>query len=71
MLGKEMARKLEQSSRLIKDPVINDYINQIGQKIVRNSDAKVPFTIKVIAIHLRGSSSASSMRRERTAAAWK
>ena len=47
-LGKEMARKLEQSSRLIKDSVINDYINQIGQKIVRNSDAKVPFTIKVI-----------------------
>jgi predicted Zn-dependent protease len=48
ILGKRMAGQVERSSRLIKDPVITEYINQIGQKIVRNSDAKVPFTIKVI-----------------------
>jgi predicted Zn-dependent protease len=48
MLGKQMADQVEQSSRLIKDPLITEYINRIGQNIVRNSDAKVPFTIKVI-----------------------
>jgi predicted Zn-dependent protease len=41
---------LSRSSRnkLLKDPVINEYINRVGQNIVRNSDSKVPFTIKVI-----------------------
>lgn len=47
-LGHELALELEQNVRLVKDPVISDYVNQIGQAIVRNSDAKVPFTIKVI-----------------------
>ena len=34
--------------KLVQDPVINEYVNRIGQNLVRNSDAKVPFTIKVI-----------------------
>jgi beta-barrel assembly-enhancing protease len=48
VLGRELAAEIETQSRLITDPVINEYVNRIGQVIVRNSDAKVPFTIKVV-----------------------
>jgi beta-barrel assembly-enhancing protease len=47
-LGKQLAQEVERSSKLIDDPVINEYVNRVGQNLVRNSDAKVPFTIKVI-----------------------
>ncbi|HEY6971368.1 MAG TPA: M48 family metallopeptidase [Candidatus Angelobacter sp.] len=47
-LGKEFAMQLEQSMRMVQDPVVNEYVNRIGQNLVRNSDAKVPFTIKVV-----------------------
>jgi beta-barrel assembly-enhancing protease len=47
-LGKELAMEVEQASRLVTDPVVTEYVNRIGQNLVRNSDAKVPFTIKVI-----------------------
>jgi predicted Zn-dependent protease len=47
-LGRELAQQVEQEQRLLKDPVINEYVNRVGQNIVRNSDARVPFTIKVI-----------------------
>ncbi len=47
-LGKQLAAQVEQTSKLVTDPVVNEYINRIGQNLVRNSDAKVPFTIKVI-----------------------
>ncbi len=47
-LGKQMAAEVEQRSRLVRDPVITEYVNRIGQTLVRNSDARVPFVIKVI-----------------------
>ncbi|HXZ28426.1 MAG TPA: M48 family metallopeptidase [Terriglobales bacterium] len=47
-MGKEMSMQVESSVKLVKDPVVNEYINRLGQNLVRNSDAKVPFTIKVI-----------------------
>ncbi|MGB8886885.1 MAG: M48 family metallopeptidase [Candidatus Korobacteraceae bacterium] len=47
-MGKQYAMMVEQSARMIQDPVVNEYVNRIGQNLVRNSDAKVPFTIKVI-----------------------
>ncbi|HUQ49376.1 MAG TPA: M48 family metallopeptidase [Terriglobales bacterium] len=47
-MGKEYAQQIEQSAKLVQDPVVNEYVNRIGQNLVRNSDAKVPFTIKVI-----------------------
>jgi beta-barrel assembly-enhancing protease len=47
-LGKQYAQQIEQSAKLVQDPIVNEYVNRIGQNIVRNSDAKVPFTIKVI-----------------------
>jgi beta-barrel assembly-enhancing protease len=47
-MGRQYAEQIDSSSKLIKDPVITEYINRLGQNIVRNSDSKVPFTIKVI-----------------------
>src|SRR5579885_311582 len=47
-LGKQLAQQVERESKVINDPVVSEYINRIGQNLVRNSDAKVPFTIKVI-----------------------
>jgi hypothetical protein len=47
-MGKEYATQLESSLKLVTDPVINEYVNRVGQNLVRNSDAKVPFTIKVV-----------------------
>ena len=48
LLGKQMAKEIENQSRLITDPVITEYVNRIGQQLVRHSDARVPFTIKVV-----------------------
>lgn len=47
-IGKTYAQQIEQSMKLINDPVITEYVNRVGQNLVRNSDAKVPFTIKVV-----------------------
>jgi beta-barrel assembly-enhancing protease len=47
-MGKQYAQEIEATSKLIRDPVITEYVNRIGQNLVRNSDAQVPFTIKVI-----------------------
>jgi beta-barrel assembly-enhancing protease len=47
-LGKSYAQEVERSAKLIDDPVVTEYVNRVGQNLVRNSDAKVPFTIKVI-----------------------
>ncbi|MGA3009097.1 MAG: M48 family metalloprotease [Terracidiphilus sp.] len=47
-MGRMYATEIEKSTRLITDPVVTEYVNRIGQNIVRNSDCKVPFTIKVI-----------------------
>lgn len=47
-LGRELSQEVEQQAKLIKDPVIVEYVNRIGQTLVRHSDAKVPFVIKVI-----------------------
>ena len=47
-LGRELARQVESESKLVKDPAINEYVNRVAQNIVRNSDSKVPFTVKVV-----------------------
>jgi len=46
--GKQISREVESQAKVINDPVISEYVNRVGQNIVRNSDAQVPFTIKVI-----------------------
>jgi predicted Zn-dependent protease len=47
-LGKGLAQDIERQAKIIDDPVIAEYVNRIGQNLVRNSDVKVPVTIKVI-----------------------
>ena len=47
-LGRQLSQQVEMSARLVTDPVITEYVNRIGQNLVRNSDARVPFTIKVL-----------------------
>jgi hypothetical protein len=47
-MGKSYADQIEKSARFITDPVVDEYVNRIGQNIVKNSDCKVPFTIKVL-----------------------
>lgn len=46
--GKQYSMEIEKSAHLVTDPVVAEYVNRIGQNIVKNSDCKVPFTIKVI-----------------------
>ncbi len=47
-MGRSYAQEVERAAKLITDPVVTEYVNRIGQNIVKNSDCKVPFTIKVI-----------------------
>jgi len=47
-LGQQVATEFEQTAKLIEDPVVCDYIDRVGQNLVKHSDAKVPFHIKVV-----------------------
>jgi beta-barrel assembly-enhancing protease len=47
-MGSDIAAEFEQTAKLVEDPVVCDYIDRIGQNIVKHSDAKVPFHIKVV-----------------------
>jgi predicted Zn-dependent protease len=46
--GRELAQQVQMQAQMVKDPVITEYINRVAQNLVRNSDAKVPFTVRVI-----------------------
>ena len=43
-LGKQLAQEVQRQAKVIDDPLIAEYINRVGQNLVRNSDARVPFT---------------------------
>ncbi|HXZ12539.1 MAG TPA: M48 family metallopeptidase [Candidatus Sulfotelmatobacter sp.] len=47
-LGKQLAQEVDRQAKFVDDPVVVEYVNRVGQNLVRNSDAQVPFTIKVI-----------------------
>jgi predicted Zn-dependent protease len=47
-MGKQLAQAVERDAKVVDDPIVAEYINRVGQNLVRNSDAKVPFTIKVL-----------------------
>ena len=47
-MGRAYSQQVEHGAKMVQDPVVSEYINRLGQNLVRNSDAKVPFTIKVI-----------------------
>jgi beta-barrel assembly-enhancing protease len=47
-LGKQLAQEVQRQAKMVDDPLISEYVNRVGQNLVRNSDAKVPFTFQVI-----------------------
>ncbi len=47
-MGQEFAQQVEQTSHLITDPVVNEYVNRLVQNLSRNSDSHLPFTVKII-----------------------
>jgi predicted Zn-dependent protease len=47
-LGKQLAQEVDRNAKFVDDPVITEYVNRVAQNLVRNSDAQVPFTVKVI-----------------------
>jgi predicted Zn-dependent protease len=47
-MGKQYAQEIERQAKIVDDPVVSEYVNRVGQNLVRNSDVKVPVTIKVI-----------------------
>lgn len=47
-MGKQLAEEVQRQAKLVEDPIITEYVNRVGQNLVRNSDAKVPFTFQVI-----------------------
>jgi beta-barrel assembly-enhancing protease len=47
-LGKQLAQQVDRVAKFVTDPIVTEYVNRVGQNLVRNSDCRVPFTIKVI-----------------------
>ena len=47
-IGRRLAMEVEQQAKMVEDPIVTEYVNRVGQNVVLHSDAKVPFTIKVI-----------------------
>jgi predicted Zn-dependent protease len=47
-MGKQYAQMVDSTSKLVNDPVVTEYVNRLGQNLVRNSDAQVPFTFKIL-----------------------
>lgn len=47
-IGRRLAMEVEQQAKMVDDPIVTEYVNRVGQNVVLHSDAKVPFTIKVI-----------------------
>jgi len=47
-IGKRYSQEIDRSAKIIKDPVINEYVNRVAQNVARNSDLKIPLTVKVI-----------------------
>ena len=47
-MGKQYAMMVDSSSKFVSDPVVTEYVNRLGQNLVRNSDAQVPFVFKII-----------------------
>jgi predicted Zn-dependent protease len=47
-IGKQYSAEVERSAKLLSDPVVNEYINRVAQNVARNSDLKVPLTVKII-----------------------
>ena len=47
-LGRQLAEEVQRQSKLVEDPIVAEYVNRLGQNLVRHSDAKYPFTFLVV-----------------------
>ncbi|HXJ94388.1 MAG TPA: M48 family metallopeptidase [Terriglobia bacterium] len=47
-IGKQYSEQVDRQSKLVTDPVVTEYVNRVAQNIARNSDLKIPLTVKVI-----------------------
>ncbi|MEO7653892.1 MAG: M48 family metallopeptidase [Bryobacteraceae bacterium] len=47
-LGRQLAQEVQRQAKMADDPIIGEYINRLGQNLVRNSDAKIPFTFQIV-----------------------
>ncbi|MGH9431091.1 MAG: M48 family metallopeptidase [Terriglobia bacterium] len=47
-IGRKYSQQIDKSAKLLKDPVVNEYVNRVAQNVARNSDLKVPLTVKII-----------------------
>ncbi len=47
-LGRQLAQEVERQASMVDDPLVAEFVNRMGQNLVRNSDAKVPFTFRVV-----------------------
>jgi len=47
-LGRQLAQEVERQARMVDDPLIAEFVNRLGQNLVRNSDAKDRFTFRVV-----------------------
>jgi predicted Zn-dependent protease len=47
-LGKQLAEEVSRQAKVVDDPILSEYVNRIGQNLARNSDAKVPFTFRIL-----------------------
>ncbi len=47
-LGRQLSEEVQRQAKLVTDPIVTEYINRIGQNLVRNSDARVPFSFQIV-----------------------
>jgi predicted Zn-dependent protease len=47
-IGKRYSTEIDRSAKIVSDPVINEYVNRVAQNVARNSDLKIPLTVKII-----------------------
>src|SRR5689334_13230895 len=47
-MGKQLAEEVVRQTKKVDDPIVTEFVNRVGQNLVRNSDAKIPFTFQVL-----------------------
>lgn len=47
-LGKALSEEVERTSKLLTDPAITEYVDRVAQTVAKNSDARMPITVRVI-----------------------
>ena len=47
-LGKQLAIEVQRETKIVDDPILSEYINRLGQNLVRNSDVTFPVSFQLI-----------------------